>query len=47
MPTPGNPSERGNLLVEAHVEIPRHLTDKEKSLIRELAAARGEPVGVR
>jgi curved DNA-binding protein len=47
MPVAGNATERGNLLAEAHAEIPRQLTDREKNLIRELAAARGEPVGVR
>jgi curved DNA-binding protein len=47
IPLPGKPAERGSLYAEAHAEIPRHLTDRERDLFRELAAARGEPVGAR
>ncbi len=47
MPVSGSPNERGSLLVEVHVEVPRHLTERERTLIRELAAARSEPVGAR
>ena len=42
MPLSGNPAERGSLFAEAHLEIPRHLTEREKTLIHELAAARVE-----
>lgn len=44
MPLPTRSSERGNLLVEAHAEIPRRLSEREKELVRELARSRGEPV---
>jgi curved DNA-binding protein len=47
MPLPNNPTERGNLLVETHVEIPRGLSEHEKDLVRELAHSRGEKVGAR
>ena len=47
VPLSENPKERGSLIAEAHVEIPRNLTESERTLIRELAAARGEKVGAR
>jgi curved DNA-binding protein len=43
LPMSGNATERGSLFAEAHVEIPRQLSDKERELIRELARHRGEP----
>ena len=47
MPLANNPAERGNLLVETHVEIPHGLTEREKDLVRELARGREEKVGAR
>ncbi len=39
MPLPSQPSERGSLLVEVHVEIPQHLSPRQTELMREFAAA--------
>jgi curved DNA-binding protein len=40
MPVLGNPSVRGDLYVETHVEVPRRLTGREKELITEFARLR-------
>jgi len=38
--------DRGDLLVEVSLTIPRNLTDRERELFRELAAVRGDKVRV-
>jgi curved DNA-binding protein len=42
MPRPGEPSRRGDLFVTVEVRLPEQLTDKERSLLRELAGMRPE-----
>lgn len=36
MPISGNPTKRGDLFAEVHVELPRHLTARQRELVREL-----------
>lgn len=42
MPRPGAPTRHGDLYAEVYVELPRHLSEREKELVRELARGREE-----
>lgn len=42
MPVLNSPNVRGDLFVEVHVEVPRHLSDRERELIEEFARLRQE-----
>ncbi|RTQ48573.1 J domain-containing protein [Hymenobacter gummosus] len=43
-PVYGQPGQHGDLYLRLQVELPQHLTDKEKDLLRQLAELRGETV---
>lgn len=47
MPRLNSPSQRGDLYVEVHVEIPRNLTDRERDLLRQFARAQEEAAAAR
>jgi curved DNA-binding protein len=47
LPLPNNPTQRGDLFVEVHVDVPRNLSEREKQLVRQLAESRAEGVGAR
>jgi len=48
MPRLGDPSRRGDLLAEVHVQLPEHLTDRQRELIEEFARLESpEPIGGR
>jgi curved DNA-binding protein len=47
MPRLNDPSQRGDLYVEVHLDIPRNLTDREKDLLQQFARAREEHAAAR